>query len=430
MFDRFRRFHPLSLFGAGVAGGTLATLIARNFISVEKKISHQIAHAYGVSDPQFERALGQLLGPAIIAGNRVTAFQNGDEIFPAMLHAIRGAKRSVTFESFIYWKGHVAEQFTTALAERARAGVKVHVLLDGLGCNCVNGALIRQMRQAGAEVEIYNIVQLYDIDRVNNRTHRKLLVVDGRIGFTGGVGIGDNWSGHAQSPRHWRDSHYRVEGPVTAQMQSAFVDNWMKTRAAVLHDDCYFPALEDAGSQRCQVFKSAPHEGSDSARLMFLFSIACARESIQLSNAYFVPDNLTLQTLVEACERGVAVQILLPGPHADKAFVRDASRHRWGRLLRAGARFFEYQPTMLHCKLLIVDNIWTSVGSANFDNRSFRLNDEVNLNILDTSFATAQAETFENDKLNSREVTLADWLARPLIQQVADGTANLFRSQL
>ncbi len=430
LIRRLREFHPLVLLGAGAAAGAVGTLFARNFIPNEKKISHKIELPYGVGDPAFERSLGQLLGPPLVDGNRVRALQNGDKIFPAMLAAIAGARRSVTLESFIYWQGHVAETFSQALCDRARAGVRVHVLLDGLGCNCIRGALIRQMRAAGVEIQIYNVVEFYDLDRINNRTHRKLLVVDGRIGFTGGVGIADNWSGHAQSRQHWRDMHFQVEGPVVAQMQSAFADNWMKMAAAVIHGDDYFPALDAVGTQRCHLFKSAPHEGSDSLRLMFLFSIAAARRTIHLANAYFLPDDLTVQTMVEALERGVKIDIMVPGAHIDKGYVRDASYARWGSLLEAGARFYEYAPTMMHSKLMVIDGQWTSVGSANFDNRSFRLNDEANLNVHDAAFGAEQVAVFEADKRRAREVTLAEWRDRSRPQKLLDGAAALLRSQL
>ena len=427
---RLRQFHPFTLLGAGAAAGAVGTLLARNFIPNEKKISHKVELPYGVGDPQFDRSLGQLLGPPLLDGNRVRALQNGDEIFPAMLAAIAGARRSVTLESFIYWKGHVAERFSNALCERARAGVRVHVLLDGLGCNCLRGELIRQMRRAGVEVQIYNIVELTDIDRLNNRTHRKLMVVDGTIGFTGGVGIADEWSGHAQSPHHWRDMHFQVEGPTVAQMQSAFVDNWMKMAATVLHGDDYFPPLGPVGRHRCHLFKSAPHEGSDSLRLVFLFSIAAARRTIRIANAYFMPDDLTIQTMIEALERGVQVEVLMPGPHIDKQYVRDATRARWGGLLAAGARIYEYQPTMYHSKLMIIDGMWTSVGSANFDNRSFRLNDEANLNVLDARFGAEQEVVFAADKERSREITLAEWRGRSRPQKIIDRAAALLRSQM
>ncbi len=430
-FVRFlREFHPLTLFGAGVAAGSAGTLFARNFIPYERKIGHEIHLDYGPSDPRFERSLGQLLGPGFLGGNRVTPLHNGDEIFPPMLEAIDSARFSITLESFIYWDGRIAGDFSRRLSARARAGIKVHVSLDGAGCDCINSPLVREMRDSGCEVEIYNILEILDLDRLNNRTHRKLLVVDGKVGFIGGVGIADVWGGNAQSPDHWRDSHYKVEGPVVAQLQSAFTDNWMEMAAAVLHGDDYFPELEVAGPHRCQVFKSAPHEGSDSARLMFLFSIAAARRTIHLANSYFIPDDLTQHTLVEACERGVDVKIMVPGPHIDKQFVRDASRTRWGPLLRAGARFFEYEPTMFHCKLMIIDSEWVSVGSCNFDNRSFRLNDEANINILDATFGLEQVATFCADLEECREITLAEWEARSPVQKLIDATFALGRSQM
>ncbi len=430
LIRKLRQLHPLTLLGAGAAAGALGALFTRNFIPYERKISHKIELDYGVNDPRFERSLGQLLGPGILGGNRVTALQNGDEIFPPMLAAIAAAKRSVTLESFIYWEGGIAERFSDALAERARAGVKVHVSLDGAGCDCIRSPLVRRMLAAGCQVEIYNILEFSDLDRLNNRTHRKLLVVDGKIGFIGGVGIADVWNGHAQSPGHWRDSHFQVEGPVVGQLQSAFTDNWMDMAATVLHGDDYFPALEPVGTHRCQVFKSAPHEGSDSARLMFLFSIAAARKRICLANSYFIPDDLTTQTLIEACGRGVRVEIIVPGPFMDKQFVRDASRTRWGGLLRAGARFYEYQPTMFHCKLLVIDGAWVSVGSCNFDNRSFRLNDEANINILDEAFGAEQVAVFEADRAQSREITLAEWEGRSPVQKLIDGAFGLLRSQM
>ncbi len=403
------------------------TTFARNFISGEKKIRHHIAQRYGISDPQFERSMSQLLGPPILEGNLVLPLRNGVEIFPAMLEAIAGAERSITFETFIYWAGNIAQKFADALAAAAGRGVKVHLLVDGVGCDCIHGAVLRQMTDAGVEVEVYHIS---NIARANHRTHRKLLVIDGRMGFTGGVGIADQWDGNAASPNEWRDSHYRVEGPVVAQMQAAFLDNWMKTRAIVLHGEEYFPVLVPAGSHRCQMFKSSPMEGSESARLMYLLSIAAAERSIKVGNAYFVPDDLTAQTLVEAVDRGVKVEVLLPGSHIDSRVVRSASRNRWGQLLEHGVRIYEYEPTMYHCKTMIIDGLWTSVGSANFDNRSFRLNDEANLNIIDREFAATEAAAFDRDVARAREVTLADWQRRPLWQQVGDSASALLRSQL
>jgi len=422
-----KRLNPWLALGLTAIGSAAATALSRNFISGERKIVHKIRQQYGVRDPQFERTMSQLLGPPILPGNLIAPLRNGVEIFPAMLQAIEEAERTITLETYIYWSGRIAERFSEALSAKAREGVKVHVLLDAFGCNCRDGESLRRMRRAGVELEIYHSANLI---RANHRTHRKLMVVDGRIGFTGGVGIADHWDGNADSPNHWRDSHYRVEGPVVAQLQAAFLDNWMKTRARVLHGVDYFPKLEEAGTSHCQMFKSSPMEGSESARLMYLFSISAAERSLKIANAYFIPDDLVTATLIDAVGRGVDVEILLPMRHTDSMSVRHASRHRWGRLLRNGVRIFTYQPTMYHCKLMIVDDIWTTVGSANFDNRSFRLNDEANLNVLDEGFATAEAAVLAQDRLRSKEFGYDEWRARPLLIKAADASAALLRSQL
>ena len=421
------RHSKLLTIGVTAIATAAITTFARNFISGEKKIKRRIVKRYGISDPQFERSMSQLLGPPILDGNQVTPLRNGVEIFPAMLAAIESAERTITFETFVYWSGRIAQKFSDALAAKARRGVKVHVLMDGVGCNCVNGPALRQMADAGVELEIYHRANLA---RINQRTHRKLLVIDGAIGFTGGVGIADEWDGNAQSPDEWRDSHYRVEGPVVAQMQAAFLDNWMKTRAVVLHGEDYFPALKAAGTHRCQIFKSSPMEGSESARLMYLLSIAAAERTLKVGNAYFIPDDLTTQALLEAVDRGVAVEVLVPGRHMNSPMVRAASRDRWGALLARGVRIFEFEPTMYHCKAMIIDGLWTSVGSANFDNRSFRLNDEANLNIIDPEIAANETRAFDADLQRSREVTHEEWLSRPWWRQATDSAAALLRSQL
>lgn len=396
----------------------------------EKQIRYEVPHRFGVEDPQFLRCMGQLLGPAVVSGNRITSLQNGDEIFPAMLAAIRGARETITFETYIYWSGDIGKEFSDALRERAQAGVKVHVLLDWVGCGKLEAKYLDEMKAAGVEVEQYHPLRWYNIQRMNNRTHRKLLVVDGRIGFTGGVGIADQWNGHAQSKDHWRDSHYRIEGPAVAQMQAAFTDNWIKTRAEVFTGSNYFPELKPMGSSLAQVFKSSPGEGSESVRLMYLLSIASAKKTIRLQAAYFVPDDLAIATLVAARQRGVKIEIIVPGPDMDAKIVQRASRSLWRALLDAGVEIYEYQPTMYHCKVLIVDDVWVSVGSTNFDDRSFRLNDEANLNIHDAAFAAAQVLVFEADKAQSRLMTRAEFKNRSALGKILDKMAALFRRQL
>ncbi len=406
------------------------TLLTLNLRAGEKQVRYQLRHRFAVSDPQFLRTMGNLLGPGILAGNRVTALQNGDEIFPAMLAAIRGARETITFETYIYWSGDIGKQFSEALCERARAGVKVHVLLDAVGTGKIEKKFLEDLKSAGVEVERYHPLHWYTLARINNRTHRKLLVVDGRVGFTGGVGIADLWTGHAQSKDHWRDSHYQIEGPAVAQMQAAFTDNWIKTRARVLFGQEYFPELKPVGDSRAQVFKSSHSEGSESVRLMYLLSIASATNTIRLSAAYFVPDDLAIETFLAARKRGVKIEIIVPGPHSDAKIVQSASRSRWAELLDGGVEIYEYQPTMYHCKVLIVDDVWVSVGSTNFDDRSFRLNDEANLNIYDAAFAVEQVKVFKDDKRKSRLMTRAEFKNRSKIGKMFDELAGIFRRQL
>ena len=413
-----------------VVGSVLVTIFALNFTSGEKKIDRQITELYAVNEPQFLRSMGNLLGPSITSGNQVTTLLNGDQIFPAMLAAIRGAQQSITFETYIYWSGSIGREFADALSERVRAGVKVHVVVDWVGSIKMDQKLLDSMREAGVDLRQYHPLRWYNLARLNNRTHRKLLIVDGRTGFTGGVGIADNWLGNAQDSDHWRDTHFRLEGPAVAQMQSAFMDNWMKTTGQVLHGNEYFPALSETGEMRAQVFKSSPGEGSESVRLMYLLSVTSARKNIYIANAYFVPDDLSLQTLVSALQRGVNITLLMPGGKTDSDVVRGASRARWGDLLQAGAKIYEYEPTMYHCKVIIVDDTWVSVGSTNFDSRSFRLNDEANLNIYNRDFALQQIEIFENDLKKSRRITYEDWQNRPWQEKVYEHTMALIRSQL
>ncbi|MGH8664830.1 MAG: phospholipase D-like domain-containing protein, partial [Burkholderiales bacterium] len=332
----------------------IVVVLLLNLSLGDKQVDRKIASLYTIADAQFARTMGVMLGPALIPGNHAEALLNGHEIFPAMLAAIRGAKRTITFETYIYWSGDIGKQFAEALSERSRAGVKVHVLLDWVGSSKMDEKLLAAMKEAGVALQRYNRPRWYNIGRLNNRTHRKLLVVDGRIGFTGGVGIADLWSGNAQDPEHWRDTHFRIEGPAVAQMQSAFMDNWIEVTGEVLHGEAYFPPIEQHGDHFAQVFTSSPGGGSESMQLMYLLSIAAAVHNIRMSASYFVPDDVSVGMFAAALERGVKVQIILPGPHIDTAIVRRASRSTWGKLLRAGAEIYEYQPTMFHCKVMVV----------------------------------------------------------------------------
>lgn len=407
----------------------VATLLVLNLSLGDKQVDERLERLHGVGDAAFLRTMGSVLGPGLLGGNQVETLVNGDRFFPAMLQAIREARQSVTFESYIYWSGTIGQEFAAALSERAAHGVRVHVLLDWVGAR-LDDAQVQRLREAGVEIRRYNAPHWYSLDRLNHRTHRKLLVVDGRVGFIGGAGIADEWRGDAQDAQHWRDNQYRVQGPVVAQLQSAFIDNWLQATGRVLHGDAYFPALQGTGATAAQVFTSAPGGGRESMQLLMLMSITAAARSIRLSTPYFLPDEVAVQSLVAARGRGVRVQVIVPGAHIDLPPVRWASRAAWGPLLAAGVEICEYVPTMIHVKLLVVDEQWASVGSSNFDTRSFSINDEANMNVHDAAFARRQAQVFEQDLRRCREVTLRQWQDRPLGQRVLDRAASLLSSQL
>ncbi|HVR43695.1 MAG TPA: phospholipase D-like domain-containing protein [Thermoanaerobaculia bacterium] len=413
-----------------VAGVGILTFALSFWRKRSEELNHRIEHRYGVEDAPFVRAVSTLLGPTLLEGNRVSELVNGDRIFPAMLDAIRRAGKTITFETFIYWEGEIGREFAEALSERARSGVRVHVLLDWVGTQRMDQASLRKMRDSGVEVCYYRPLRWWNLGRMNNRTHRKILVVDGKIGFTGGVGIADAWLGDAEDSDHWRDTHFQVEGPVVGQMQAAFIDNWSQTREELLHGDDYFPELAPAGGHAAQMFTSSPEDGTEKTRLLYLLSVASARRTLRIATAYFVPDALAVRMLCDAQRRGVEIDIVVPGPCIDAAVTRRASRALWGPLLDCGIAISEYQPTMYHSKVMIVDGIWTSLGSTNFDNRSFKLNDEANLNVRDRDFARRQEEIFAADLRRARRITWEEWRRRPLREKALEWIASLLRRQL
>jgi cardiolipin synthase len=413
---------PMMTVVLSTLGTLVVVMVVLNFRKPEKEPHHRVKRLYDIKSPQLKREMGALLGPTIVAGNSVQALENGDEIFPSMLAAIGAAKRTITFETYIYWSGTVIQ--------RARAAVRIHIMLDWVGCGKMLPELVTRMKQAGIEVKRYHALRWYSLGKLNNRTHRKVLIVDGTVGFTGGVGIADEWSGHAQDPEHWRDMHFKVLGPVVAQLQAAFLDNWIKTTGDVLHGEEYFAALTEVGSQQMQMFISSPKGGSDSMRLMYLTAITAAERSIDIEAAYFIPDPLMIRELVGARERGVRIRVLLPGKHIDSEAARIASKRGWGPLLRSGAEIHVYQPTMLHCKMLIFDEYMVSVGSTNFDMRSFELNDEASLNVYDSTFARQMTDVFERDLKSSTLYTYAHWQSRGWPEKAAELVLIPIRSQL
>ena len=333
-------------------------------------------------------------------------------------------------KSYIYLSGSVGNQFVEALTERARAGVRVHLLVDWVGSQGMDSKYIERLEAEKIEIEYYRPLRWYNLSKMNNRTHRKLLVIDGKIGFTGGVGISDEWSGNADSPEKWRDSHFMIEGPAVLYLQAAFMDNWLKLRPDVLHDENYFPEILSLGSSAAQVFVGSPTEGSASMRLMYMMVIAAAKKNIRLSSAYFVPDELTVKELIQARKRGVEIEIIVPGPFTDSQTAKNISRSIWGDFLKNDIKIYEYQPAKFHYKVFIADDVFVSVGSTHFDDRSFRLNAEANLNIFDREFAAKEIVTFEKDKALSKIYTLENWENRPLTEKFLETVSSILRSQI
>jgi cardiolipin synthase len=391
---------------------------------------YHMRHQFGVRDLAFLQTMHALTGAAMIPGNRIDILRNGVQIFPSMLAAVRAARQTINLEFYIYWDGEIGRVFAQTLAERARAGVEVKVILDAIGSAKMSGDLIEFMRRNGIDVEWYHPVRWYSLSRANHRTHRKLLIVDGEVGFTGGVGIADEWLGDADGPTHWRETQVRVEGPAVTQMQFAFMDNWVKSRGEILTGLSYFPQLEPRGEHLAQVIKSSPAEGSSTVKLLYIISIVSAVRSIYINNAYFIPDSDTIRALEGAVRRGVDVKVIVPGEFTDVPIVRQASRWHYEMLLGKGIRMYEYETTMMHAKTMIVDGIWSTIGSSNFDDRSFRLNDEVNVNIYDEGIAATMETMFEDDLQHSREISLGRWYKRPALSRLKENFADLFKRQL
>jgi cardiolipin synthase A/B len=398
---------------------------------------YTLEDAPAVGSEGFLRAAESLTQAPISRGNHAELLVNGDAIFPAFIETIASARRTVNLLTYVYWTGDVAIAVADAVCERARAGVSCRVLLDAVGAMKMDSGLIARMEECGVEVRRFRPPKPYALRRLNNRTHRKVLVVDGRVGLTGGVGIAEEWTGDAQDPDHWRDTHVRVRGPVVRGLQGAFAENWLEATGEVLAGDDDLPALEAVGDgdlgdpgAAMQVIRSTAGVGDTNAETLYFLALAAARESIDLTSAYFAPRPAFLGALVDAARRGVRVRVLVPGRHMDKQVVRRAGRATYGELLRGGVRVFEYGPTMLHAKGLVIDGVWSAVGSVNFDNRSFQLNDEAVLCAQDREFATLLVEQFERDLEVSHEVTLEEWAARPARERAREAAARLLRREL
>ena len=385
--------------------------------SLGKRTIYQYDPAYGVDSPEFRRSL-DVLRTEMVPGNQATVLQNGDGFFPAMLEAIRGARASVNMEMYIFREGRVASEFAAALAEKARAGVPVRLLVDGFGSSL--GPLQDQMERAGVKVRVYRPLRIYSITRVGNRTHRRILTVDGRIGFCGGMALDDRWAGDARNPREWRDTVVRVEGPVVTQLQSIFLEDWLLTTGEVLAGDEHFPRVPSAGGMLAQAVAASRTDQSSMAKLLVYMAIQAARRDIWIENAYFVPDDQIRAGLIRAVARGVDVKVIVPGEHIDIPAIRMASRYYYGELLDGGVQIFEYLPTMMHNKVMVVDGLWSTIGSINFDNRSMRANAEVNVAVYDRDFARVIEQMIQEDLQSSESFTKEKWKRRGFLARFGE----------
>ena len=384
-----------------------------------------------VASPEFMRAAETLTGAPISTGDEVELLINGDEIFPAFLETIAEAEHTINLVTYVYWRGDIARDVADALAEKARAGVEVNVLLDAIGTAKMEGDVLDRMRDGGVRLAKFRPLKPYAIRRANNRTHRKLLIADGRVGMTGGLGIAEEWTGNAEDPDHWRDTHVRVRGPVARGLQGAFAENWLEATGEVLIGPHHLPDLdpvEDGG--RMQVVRSSATVGDTDVEALYFLALASARKRIDLTAAYFAPRPAFVQALCDAAERGVEVRVLVPGPHIDKDFVRVAGRASYDELLGCGVRIFEYQPTMLHAKSLSIDGAWSSVGSVNFDNRSFQLHDEATLCVQSEAFADRLTRQFARDLERSEELEPGRWNDRSPRQRAQERVLQLARREL
>ncbi len=381
--------------------------------------------------PEFGRLLESLAGSPVRQGNRVDVLRNGDEIFPSMTSAIRSAQRNINFSSYIYWTGGpTITDFGDALAERAAAGVQVHILLDAVGSAVkIDHSQVERWRAAGAQVEWFRPPHWYALEKANNRLHRRLLIIDGAVGFTGGTGVGEEWTGDAQDPDHWRETHVRVEGPAVRDLTGGFQENWAEATQRILTG----PHLPELTSFQdgidVQVTRSSATKGSTDIEELFYCAIAGARSRLWITTAFVVPPDAFVEALCASAERGVDVQILVNGPNIDKEIVRRAGQRSYGQLLACGVRIFEYQQTMLHAKMLLIDGTWASVGSNNFSNRSLALNSELSFSLSDERLVAELEQHFRDDLKVSNEFDLARWNSRPRRKRAVEGMTALVRDQ-
>jgi cardiolipin synthase len=410
-----------------LACGAAVALLGQGctLISADKRSVYQYDHPFAVADAAFRRSLDGF-GNTMVGGNRAEILNNGDAIVAGMIGAIRDAKRTVDLESYIFKNDKAGGIFADALSGAAQRGVEVRVLVDATGSSR-SGPLLERMKQAGVKAYVFHPIRLWSLYKIGRRTHRKILVVDGTVSFTGGFCIADDWLGDARNPKEWRDMMVRATGPVSAQMQAIFSEDWTYTSGEILAGDKFYPRIEPAGSVEAQGIKVSRGDSSSLAKILYFLAIQSARKSIHIQNAYFVPDGQIREALVQAARRGVDVRIMIPGRHIDMPFVRMASRIHYGELLTGGVKVFEYNRTMMHNKDAVVDGIFSTIGSINFDARSLRENEEESLAFYDRDFAARLETTFAADEKYCREVTYESWKRRGLAQRIGELVSVFFQ---
>lgn len=408
----------------------LLALIAYVLRPPERGPTLGLDHTDPAGSPAFMATMAGITEIGFDPGNALTVYNNGNAFYPAMLEAIGSARASITMEQYILWDGAVADAFASALAERARAGVCVKLLFDAVGSATLGERTYQTLCDAGCDIAWYNPIHWYTIGRFNNRTHRKTLVVDGRVGFTGGAGLADHWRGNAVPPDEWRDMQARLEGPAVAHLQAGFAQNWLRTTGEIVQGETFFPQVREAGTLAVQVINSSPDAGASAARLMYYLAIVSARRRIDIVNPYFVPDETAIDTLIEAVARGVHVRVVVTGKRSDNWLARQNSRRLYGPLLDGGVRIFEYHQSMLHQKVMLVDGCWCTLGTSNFDNRSFAHNEETSLCVCDTRVVGDLTAIVEDDLAACQQVSRDAWRQRGLLARAQELVASLLQDQV
>jgi cardiolipin synthase A/B len=387
-------------------------------------------HGLDVGSQEFLDTMAGAAAIPFFSGNTLAVLNNGDRFYPAMLRDIELAEHSITIEAYIYWAGDIGITFAKALAAAAQRGVHVKLLLDAVGSQSIGNEIVKILEDGGCHIAWYNPIRVTRLRRINNRTHRKSLILDGGVAYTGGAGIADHWTGDAQDDQHWRDLQIRIEGPAVRPLQSGFAHNWLECTGELVSGPDFYPTLKEAGPLSLQTIMSSPETGASSARVMYVLGISAAKKTIDIANPYFVPDHVSIDLFRDAVKRGVRVRVMVAGSSNDTLVTRLNSRRLYGALLKAGVEVYEYNRTMMHHKIMMVDGLWSTVGTTNFDNRSFSHNEETNVCLRDAGIAAELTASYERDIAVAERVTLDAWRRRPLGLKTAEALASFVQDQV